>query len=249
MKNIQTHVCIIVLVMIFMIVGCGSGSSDIQFPFSSTDSYSMKYTDAVEQLREAGFTNIETISKATDKEDKDGIIVSVMLQTGTDITRTHTSFTKTSKFPPDSEITITYYKYEAPAPEAEEPQTLASESSSEEDTEEAADSNSLSSLQIEYAKAIAQRECDKYLSGAKYPKSGYNVGRFDDKGSIYVYTDQVELKTLDEKQMLFFVFTPASEDFDLMTNVTVHYLSVGDKAYVDDGYSADFFNTLNQMGD
>jgi hypothetical protein len=34
----------------------------------------------------------------------------------------------------------------------------------------------LTSLQIEYAKAIAKRECDYYLSGVTYPKSGYYVG-------------------------------------------------------------------------
>ena len=106
----------------------------------------------------------------------------------------------------------------------------------------------LTSLQIEYAKAIAKRECDYYLSGVTYPKSGYYVGRFDDNGAIYVYTDQVELKTKDEKQAMFLVFTPQADDFDLLTNITVHYLSVGNKVYTDDGYSDNFFSQLSNMG-
>ena len=38
------------------------------------------------------------------------------------------------------------------------------------------------------------------------------------------------------------------EDFDLLSNITVHFLSAGNKVYVDDGYCDDFFSTLSQIG-
>lgn len=59
---------------------------------------------------------------------------------------------------------------------------------------------------MEYAWAIAQRECDKYLSGVKYPKADYIAVKFDSDGAVMVMSEQIELKTKDEKQTMLFVF-------------------------------------------
>lgn len=381
MKRINICSFIIVLAL-FMLIGCGV--KKIKMPFSDSDAKTMQYTEVIEQLSNAGFSNVESSSTPTNKENQDGLVKKVTIY----VTQRFPTdfFSKGSSYAYDTRIEVVYYTYEVPAA-AEEQNSQTSESkeaSTENSSEAPADSNEssksfepeplnvsedeyleivkerindcigqfekygdltlndriliipvkmgtdsdyaplsaedmaegrisditdallvlddsywdkvildfgkigtftgekadiingeygryfdmpfldknkelytqdttsssepLTTLQMSYAWAIAKNECDKYLSGVTYPKADYIAVKFDKNGAIMVTSEQLEFKTRDEKQPLLFVFTPDKEDFDLLSNITVHFLSAGNKVYVDDGYCDDFFSTLSQIG-
>lgn len=69
----------------------------------------------------------------------------------------------------------------------------------------------------------------------------WTLANFDEDGAIIALTD-VTLSS-GESGRAMFVITPIF-DGDKMTGATPHFISVGDTVYGDDGYSADFFATI-----
>lgn len=137
MKKINICSFIIVLAL-FMLIGCGV--KKIKMPFNDSDAKTMQYTEVIEQLSNAGFSNVESSSTPTNKENQDGLVKKVTIY----VTQRFPTdfFSKGSSYAYDTRIEVVYYTYEAPI--AEEQNSQASESqeaSTEVSSEEPADSN------------------------------------------------------------------------------------------------------------
>jgi hypothetical protein len=368
------------VLFVALLIGCGT--KKVQMPFGSTDVANMQYTDAVQQLKDAGFTNVETSTETTTNEEKNNLVKQVNVYSSDSFY--FSSFQAKQSYDYNKKIVVYYYIYEKPVAENAPVEEVPAEASASDVLETSSDENvkydkpekleisdeeyitlikekidgqiggdtsygeitlenrvltvnvkmassygengalpvegvaesyissitdsilevddsywdrvivdfgsvgtftgekediingeygryfdmpfldknkelyakdtssssePLSTLQMEYAWAIAKRECDKYLSGVKYPKADYIAVKFDSDGAVMVMSEQIELKTKDEKQTMLFVFTPGNEDFDLLSNITVHYLSVAGKEYINDGYCDEFLSTLSQAGE
>nr|WP_297707508.1 hypothetical protein [uncultured Butyrivibrio sp.] len=380
MKKTSSFKLFISVLFVALLIGCGT--KQVQMPFGSTDVANMQYTDAIKQLKDAGFTNVETATETTTNEEKDNLVKQVNVYTSDSFY--FSSFQAKQCYDYNKKIVVYYYIYEKPvaenAPVEEAPaETSASdvlETTSDENVkydkpgkldmsdeeyitlikekidgqiggdtlygeitlenrvltvnvkmassygengvlpvedvaesyissitdsileiddsywdrvivdfgsvgiftgekediingeygryfdmpfldknkelyaqETLSSSEPLTTLQMSYAWAIAKQECDKYLSGVNYPKADYVAVKFDSAGAVMVMSKQIELKSKDEKQTMLFVFTPGNEDFDLLSDITVHYLSVAGKEYINDDYCDDFFSSLSQVGD
>ena len=94
--------------------------------------------------------------------------------------------------------------------------------------------------------AIMQVESDKYLDDYKTPwaQDDWDFTKFDDEGNVMVTTDYT-LKDSSVKQpaMCVFLWNPDDETYIL------HYLSVGNMVFVDDGTCDDFFEGMQEIND
>lgn len=90
---------------------------------------------------------------------------------------------------------------------------------------------------------ILEKEANKYVSNFKMPWSedDYTFNKLDDSGKILVSTD-LTFKNSDTKQPAYIIFTLGDND-----SYQVHFLQIGNKAFVNDGSVDDFINTINEL--
>ena len=91
---------------------------------------------------------------------------------------------------------------------------------------------------------IAQSISDKFIDDYKHPWNlkEWTFAKFDDKNKIVATTDYT-LKETSVKQPMMCVFTWNEKDESYL----MHFFSVGDAIFFDDGECDEFFETLSEM--
>lgn len=95
---------LLTMMLLLLMAGCGGGNK-INAPFTDEDSTGMNYTDAMERLTAAGFTQITTETVATNDRERDGEVVSVVIGD-------MESYNTANKFKPDVAVVIKHYELE-----------------------------------------------------------------------------------------------------------------------------------------
>lgn len=150
--------------------------SEISMPFSSTAFISKNYQDVVQQLKNAGFTNIETVPA-------DDMIVGFLHDEG-DVKEVsvngETSFLSNDKFPANAEIIVTYHSYP--------PESLTTSTVTEKPQETEPPVALNSAIRPDFKEAMDSYEAfmDEYV---EFMKKYKNADAMDMLGMLSQYTD------------------------------------------------------------
>lgn len=136
----------------------------------------------------------------------------------------------------------------------------ATETENEVDTTETEESEKAETTQTDangwtdnnYAEfvTITQQISDEYVANYKAPwgYDDWTFAKFDDEGKI-IATTKYTFDNMSEKQDVMCVFT-VGEDADkdgYVDSYKGHYLSIGNKVYLDDGSCDEFFENLESI--